>query len=275
MYSPVLARFLSADTMVPSPGNPQSLNRYAYTQNNPLKYTDPSGHFLVPLIAIGLIAAGTAAAIIEANQVSNYAQEHNMGFWDAFASKDLTLDQQAMARGAVDTFFTVETFGMAAAMGSGPAIQQAGIWLNDPKIFGAGLWAEKAIPALMGAAPSASKAADWETQQLQSLADKATQTVDSMGQGAYSPKQLRAIAKDPGLEPAFRGTTIDKEFKTLIGNDPELSHLQTARPFQKMPDVINLQTGQWWDLTTPSQWQSHLRKYTPIYGPNGTLIPHN
>jgi RHS repeat-associated protein len=29
-YSPVLGRFLSADTIVPSPGNPQSLNRYSY-----------------------------------------------------------------------------------------------------------------------------------------------------------------------------------------------------------------------------------------------------
>jgi len=37
-------RFVQADTIVPQPGNPQSLNRYAYTLNNPLKYTDPSGH---------------------------------------------------------------------------------------------------------------------------------------------------------------------------------------------------------------------------------------
>jgi len=35
---------VSADTLVPEPGNPQSLNRYAYTLNNPLRYTDPSGH---------------------------------------------------------------------------------------------------------------------------------------------------------------------------------------------------------------------------------------
>jgi hypothetical protein len=27
------------------PANPQALNRYAYVQNNPLKYTDPSGHY--------------------------------------------------------------------------------------------------------------------------------------------------------------------------------------------------------------------------------------
>jgi len=43
-YSPRLGRFLSADTIVPSPGDPQSLNRYAYVRNNPLRYTDPTGH---------------------------------------------------------------------------------------------------------------------------------------------------------------------------------------------------------------------------------------
>ena len=44
-FDPALGRFLQADTLVPDPGNPQSLNRYAYTLNNPLRYTDPSGHF--------------------------------------------------------------------------------------------------------------------------------------------------------------------------------------------------------------------------------------
>jgi RHS repeat-associated protein len=45
MYSPSLGRFLSADTIVPSPGNPQSLNRYSYALNNALKFTDPTGHY--------------------------------------------------------------------------------------------------------------------------------------------------------------------------------------------------------------------------------------
>ncbi len=43
-YDPLLGRFLSADTIVPSMGNPQALNRYAYMLNNPLKYTDPDGY---------------------------------------------------------------------------------------------------------------------------------------------------------------------------------------------------------------------------------------
>jgi RHS repeat-associated protein len=47
-YDPALGRFVSADPIVPEPGNPQDLNRYAYVRNNPLKYTDPSGHMLWP-----------------------------------------------------------------------------------------------------------------------------------------------------------------------------------------------------------------------------------
>jgi len=44
-YDPSLGRFIQADTMVPSPANPQSLNRYSYVLNSPLRYTDPSGHW--------------------------------------------------------------------------------------------------------------------------------------------------------------------------------------------------------------------------------------
>jgi hypothetical protein len=39
-----LGRFISADPIVPEPGNPQSLNRYSYVLNNPVRYTDPTGH---------------------------------------------------------------------------------------------------------------------------------------------------------------------------------------------------------------------------------------
>ncbi len=41
-YSPTLGRFVSADTVTP-PGV-QGLDRYGYVNNNPLVYTDPSGH---------------------------------------------------------------------------------------------------------------------------------------------------------------------------------------------------------------------------------------
>jgi len=41
---PMIGRFLQPDSVVPDPSNPQSLNRYSYVLNNPLRYTDPTGH---------------------------------------------------------------------------------------------------------------------------------------------------------------------------------------------------------------------------------------
>jgi RHS repeat-associated protein len=46
-YDPSTARFIQPDSIVPEPGNPQSLNRYSYVMNNPMRYTDPTGHELV------------------------------------------------------------------------------------------------------------------------------------------------------------------------------------------------------------------------------------
>jgi RHS repeat-associated protein len=49
MYSPLLGRFVSADTIVPGAGNPQAWNRYTFVFNNPLGYVDASGHIPYPI----------------------------------------------------------------------------------------------------------------------------------------------------------------------------------------------------------------------------------
>ena len=53
-YSPEYRIFVQPDTMLPDPYNPQALNRYAYVLNNPVRYTDPSGHVPLDTIADGL-----------------------------------------------------------------------------------------------------------------------------------------------------------------------------------------------------------------------------
>ncbi|NOH14517.1 MAG: RHS repeat-associated core domain-containing protein, partial [Chloroflexi bacterium] len=44
-YAPSLGRFTQPDTIVPKFDNPQSLNRYSYVYNNPLRYNDPTGNY--------------------------------------------------------------------------------------------------------------------------------------------------------------------------------------------------------------------------------------
>jgi hypothetical protein len=47
----MLGRFIQPDTI--TPGGPQGLNRFSYTLNNPLRYTDPSGHKACTIIDNG------------------------------------------------------------------------------------------------------------------------------------------------------------------------------------------------------------------------------
>ncbi|MHC1744446.1 MAG: RHS repeat-associated core domain-containing protein [Syntrophobacteraceae bacterium] len=66
-YDPVIGRFLSADSIVQAPADPQTLNRYSYCRNNPLIYTDPTGHdfgltaFIAAIIIGAAVGAATAA----------------------------------------------------------------------------------------------------------------------------------------------------------------------------------------------------------------------
>jgi len=44
IYDSDIGRFLSADTIIQDPLDSQAYNRYSYVRNNPMKFTDPSGH---------------------------------------------------------------------------------------------------------------------------------------------------------------------------------------------------------------------------------------
>ncbi len=43
-YDAAIGRFAQPDSIVPNPYNPQSLNRYSYVYNNPVRYYDSDGH---------------------------------------------------------------------------------------------------------------------------------------------------------------------------------------------------------------------------------------
>jgi RHS repeat-associated protein len=89
-YDPEIGRFVTPDTIVQAPYDPQSLNRYAYCRNNPLNYVDPSGHFwFIPaIIAIGkAIAVGAAIGSAIGGVIGGIgAAISGTSFWAGFGS---------------------------------------------------------------------------------------------------------------------------------------------------------------------------------------------
>jgi hypothetical protein len=73
IYDPTIGRFISPDTVGPNFENPQTLNRFSYCLNNPLKYVDPSG------CTIKLSAEATDEQIQEFERAIAYLQTTKTG----------------------------------------------------------------------------------------------------------------------------------------------------------------------------------------------------
>jgi RHS repeat-associated protein len=70
-YLPHLNRWIQPDTVIPDVYNPQSMNRYSYVYNNPIRYSDPSGHCpQCVTIAAGAVIGAVAGAVLYASFVS-------------------------------------------------------------------------------------------------------------------------------------------------------------------------------------------------------------
>ena len=113
MYDPVMSSFLSVDNYVQAPDFSQSFNRYAYCLNNPLRYVDPSGEFV---ITTGVIIA--AAAIIGAGigtyQGYKTAVSQGLTSWD-MAGKMVLGGLIGAASGAASAGVGVAVGGAVAA----------------------------------------------------------------------------------------------------------------------------------------------------------------
>ena len=94
-YDPQLGRFTQADTLVQAPADPQTLNRYSYVSNNPVRFVDPSGYgwfkkFIAAVAAIfvaivvtiatdGCILCGVAAGASTYAAISSSGSEAKTG----------------------------------------------------------------------------------------------------------------------------------------------------------------------------------------------------
>ena len=119
-YNPNIRRFTQADDIIQDQYNPQDLNRYSYVKNNPLRYTDPKGHFAwVPAIIIG---GGSVLGATGA--VSSYTLENP----HATIQQKLVVGAGGAAIGGVASALTLYTYtsviGTAIVGGASSGLQQ-------------------------------------------------------------------------------------------------------------------------------------------------------
>jgi RHS repeat-associated protein len=119
-YSPSLGRFLSADTVTPQ--GPQGLNRYAYANNSPIMYNDPTGHLSV--FGQWLVSAyRTTWGNIQ--QASNIVANPNANF-----------GQKTLATSYVTLLVAAHVFAIAGLIIAAPEIIGSnGDTQNEPDIF--------------------------------------------------------------------------------------------------------------------------------------------
>jgi len=56
-YNPQTGSFTTQDTLIPGDGErSQGLNRYMYAEGNPVRWNDPTGHFIVEALSVGAVA---------------------------------------------------------------------------------------------------------------------------------------------------------------------------------------------------------------------------
>lgn len=79
-YDPSLGRFVTADPTIQHPNDPQDLNRYAYTRNNPVNLVDPTGFgWFKKFISKWAGLFGLAGAVVKGATTGDWSTAQSIG----------------------------------------------------------------------------------------------------------------------------------------------------------------------------------------------------
>ncbi|MCL2761515.1 MAG: RHS repeat-associated core domain-containing protein, partial [Desulfuromonadales bacterium] len=206
-YDPETGRFITPDSIVPDPSDPQSLNRYAYARDNPILYIDPSGHWfgLDDLCAavIGGIVGGITAAVQGGSIWQGSLIGAAAGYigWNTFGTGDYAIANMlggsvagnivagaaaGAAIGATSAAVYDTDIGEGAEFGAIGGAVFGGIgsyWGNNWDLYRVG------ATTVAGGTLSAAEGGDWETGALYAFGTSAS---------AYAYNAMLKYNPDPG-----------------------------------------------------------------------------
>ena len=115
-YDPALGTFVSPDSLVPGAGRVVDYNRFAYVRNNPLRYTDPTGHCIFGLDTIVCIILAAAAIGGVANAAGNVVVQVGQN-WDSDRSWQDNVTDFNKKEAAISFGFGAVGGGLAPVLG--------------------------------------------------------------------------------------------------------------------------------------------------------------
>jgi RHS repeat-associated protein len=118
-YDVYLNRFTQPDSIIPSPGNSQDWDRYSYARNNPVKYIDPSGHYICEDIE----CRGTPKNYGERKEKNQNSNGSNLlnDIWDSYSQGWSNFNSAWSTIVAPDTPVIAEVYSVTYVIGWGGA----------------------------------------------------------------------------------------------------------------------------------------------------------
>jgi RHS repeat-associated protein len=265
--SPVLGRFISADSIVPRPGDPQSLNRYAYVRNNPTGRTDPTGHadddgVPDPGMASGGGGGGVGVGIIIANMLKAWWGQ-TQAAWTAFGqslSASASSEWVAFQNGAgmtVDKYVEKFVGNPAAPPLNGEQIRslsRAQQIMRRPLGITGGRGADAAYKALKDQAAARVECLDFYLGDVKIGGSTLGQKLAAKTYGLQSPVQAKYSKLGD----------VDLSIPYLHGVDTEFGW----KMYQAVPDRIKTLMGQAFGVDVQS---GHLHLSAMVHGNTARL----
>ena len=111
-YNSTTGRFITEDTYIGKYYDPLSLNRYTYCHNNPLRYTNPSGHGLFSSLALKFLGGAVFGAVAEVVSQKLFEKKEKID-WKAVAYEAVVGGVSAAVGGVIGKKLASKTTGSA------------------------------------------------------------------------------------------------------------------------------------------------------------------